>query len=62
MYMPATVSTRIQQHQKPIQGNVHSEEQSTRGPHSERYPLNAYATPFIPDHRNLSTPVFTLAQ
>ena len=36
----------------PFQCNAHTEEQSTRGPHSERYPLSAYATPFMPDHCN----------
>ena len=52
IYIPATVATRFQQHQMPFQCNAHPEEQSTRGPHSERYPLSAYATPFMPDHCN----------
>ena len=36
----------------PFQCKAHPEEQSTRGPHSERYPLSAYGTPFMPDHCN----------
>ena len=55
-YVPDTVSTPIQ-NQMPLLGNVHPEERSTQGLHSEIYPLNAYARPFMPNHCNTFPPL-----
>ena len=55
-YVPGTVSTQIQHHM-PLLSNVHPEERSTQGPHSEIYLLNAYARPFMPNHCNTFPPL-----